>query len=201
MKTKFKTSAILLLAMISISTGLVYSQDKKTEERGTYSIETDPATFAFGGFAAHIRLKPCHSDHWVFGAGVYAMDYPDFLVNMISDNKDKGWNVRINSAFGLFGEYYFKEANSKWFTGLQVGLQNYKITNDNIANAEAKYSNILIMPSIGYNWQPFRVPFYIKPWLGLGYTAKISGENSINTATYKIAPITAFVTVHVGYTF
>ena len=126
---------------------------------------------------------------------------PDFIVNMNSDNKDKGWNVRINDAYSLFAEYYFEEANKRWFVGLQAGVQNFKNTNDSILNAESKYSNLLIMPSIGYNWQPFNFPFYIKPWLGLGYTAKISGSNSINNLTYKISPLTPFVTLHIGYTF
>ncbi len=201
MKTIFKTFAFAFFAVISVSNGSIQAQNSESVNKTTISLETDPSTFVFGGYAAHIRIKPANSKHLVVGAGAYAMDYPDFLVNMNSDNKDKGWKVRINSAFGFFGEYYFSEANSKWFTGLQAGVQNYKITNENILNKESKYSNLLLMPSIGYNWQPFHFPFYIKPWLGIGYTTKISGENSINTSVYKISPITPFVTVHVGYTF
>jgi outer membrane protein W len=57
------------------------------------------------------------------------------------------------------------------------------------------------MPSIGYNWHPFKSQFYIKPWFGLGYTSKISGDNSINNVEYNISPFVPFATVHVGYTF
>ncbi len=123
------------------------------------------------------------------------------MVNLNADNKDNGWNVRINSAISLFGEYYFREANNKWFVGLQTGVQNYKNTNNNIANKESKYSNLLIMPSLGYNWHPFKNKLYVKPWLGLGYTTKISGDNSIDNLSYKISPLVPFVTLHVGYTF
>jgi hypothetical protein len=42
---------------------------------------------------------------------------------------------------------------------------------------------------------------YIKPWMGLGYTTKVSGDNSIDGKEYDIAPLVPFLTLHVGYTF
>jgi hypothetical protein len=191
-----KITSVLLLVTVALSAKLM-AQEKTGENKTTFSIETDPSTFLFKGYALHFRIKPKNSKHAVIGAGAYALEMPAFLVNLTAENKDKGWNVRINSAFSLFGEYYFNEANNNWFAGLQAGVQNYKNTNDNIPNTENNYSNLLVMPSIGYNWHPFKNGLYVKPWLGLGYTTKISGDNS----TYKIAPVTSFVTVHVGYTF
>jgi hypothetical protein len=182
-------------------TTYLFAQNQTTNNRTLISIETDPSTFAFNGYAMHVRIKPKNSKHLVVGAGTYALDLPSVLVNMNDENQDKGWNVRINSAYSLFSEYYFKEANYKWFVGLQAGIQNYKNTNENLANKESKYSNLLIMPSIGYNWYPFKFPLYVKPWFGLGYTSKISGVNHIDNSTYDIAPLVPFLTLHVGYTF
>ncbi len=174
MINKFKTISLAMLTIIGLSTTAVKAQDKITESKTTFSIETDPSTFAFKGYAFHIRIKPKDSKRFVFGAGTYALDLPSIMVDMNKDNKGKGWNVRINSAYSLFAEYYFKKANHKWFAGLQTGVQNYKNSNDDISNKESKYSNLLVMPSIGYNWQPFKFPLYIKPWFKLGYTTKIS---------------------------
>jgi len=198
-----KTISITLLVIFCLSTSKSEAQNtiQNTKNKTTFSIETDPSTFALGGYAIHIRIKPKNSQHLLIGAGSYATDFPGFLVNMNSENKDKGWNVRINSAYSLFGEYYFKEANSKWFLGLQAGVQNYKNSNDNVPNQESKYSNLLIMPSIGYNWAPFSFPLYVKPWFGIGYTSKISGSNSIGDLTYDISPIVPFIALHIGYTF
>lgn len=203
MKTKFKSISLAMLVIFCLSVLKTEAQEtsENAENKFTFSIETDPSTFALGGYAFHFRIKLKNSQHLTFGAGTYATDFPGFLVDLNADNKDKGWNVRINSAYSLFGEYYFKEANKKWFAGLQVGVQNYKNTNDNIPNEESKYTNLLIMPSIGYNWAPFRFPLYFKPWLGLGYTTKISGDNSINNLTYEISPFVPFIAVHIGYTF
>lgn len=203
MKTKMKSISLAILALtcLSYSTVNAQEQNNNSENKTTISIETDPSTFAFGGYAFHFRIKPKNSQHVLIGAGTYALNMPDFLINMNAENKDMGWNVRINSAYSLFGEYYFKEANKKWFVGLQAGVQNFKNTNDNIANEQSTYSNLLIMPSIGYNWQPFHIPLYFKPWFGLGYTSKISGDNTIGNLSFDIAPLTPFVTLHVGYTF
>ncbi len=203
MNTKIKSISFAILAFLCLSVSKIEAQDsnKNHENKTTFSIETDPSTFAFGGYAFHFRIKPKNCNHLLIGAGTYGMNMPDFLINMNADNKDKGWNVRINSAYSLFGEYYFKEANKLWFVGLQAGVQNYKNTIDNIPGKESKYSNLLVMPSVGYNWQPFSFPFYVKPWFGLGYTSKISGNNAIDQLTYTISPLTPFITVHIGYTF
>jgi hypothetical protein len=201
MKTTFKLIAIVLLSIISFSSTTLLAQEKTTTNKTTFSLETDPSTFLFKGYAFHIRIKPKNSNHFIIGAGTYALDLPSLMVDMNKDNKNKGWNVRINSAVSLFGEYYLEEANKKWFVGLQIGVQNFKNTNDYIPNKESKYSNLLIMPSIGYNWHPFQSPLYVKPWIGIGYTSKISGDNSIDNSNYSIASILPFVTLHLGYTF
>ncbi len=201
MTIKIKTIAITFLTIINLGTTKIMAQERRVKEKTTFSIEIDPSTFLFKGYAFHLRIKPKNSEHIVIGAGAYALDLPSFMVDLNADNKDKGWNVRINSAISLFGEYYFKEANNKWFMGLQTGVQNYKNTNDNMVNKESKYNNLLIMPSFGYNWHPFNEKLYLKPWLGLGYTTKISGDNLIDNVSYKISPLVPFVTVHVGYTF
>lgn len=201
MKTTKTTILAIIVAITAIFTTSVAAQsDNQTKGKATLSIETDPSTFMFNGYALHLRFKPANSEHFVIGLGTYAMDMPDFFIGQA--NSTDGWNVRINSAIGIFGEYYFSEANSKWFAGLQASLQNYKNTNDNVADAVAKYSNVLVMPSIGYNWKPFsKLGLYIKPWLGIGYTTKVSGSNEIGTYKYNISPVVPFPTVHIGYTF
>lgn len=198
--TTVKQIVLAVLTFFVLGATEVNAQSNSTKSKTLLSVETDPSTFLFKGYAAHIRVKPKGSGHLVIGVGTYALDLPDLMVNMNNDNKNKGWNVRINSAWSLFGEYYLKEANKKWFAGLQTGVQNYKNTNDRITNKESKYSNLLIMPSVGYNWQPFKFPMYVKPWLGLGYTSKISGSNSIDNIKYDISLFVPFITLHIGYT-
>jgi hypothetical protein len=194
-----KTFVAALLAVFSFLAMPLVAQTQTTAPRTHVSIETDPSTFTFNGYAFHIRIQPKNSKHFVIGAGTYALDFPAFMVDMNSKNKDKGWKVRVSSAYSLFGEYYFGEAGTKWFAGLQVGVQQYKNSNPGKEVRDMKYANLLLMPSIGYTWQPFKFPLYLKPWFGLGYTSKVSGSNVSNGVAYDISPVVPFVTLHVGY--
>jgi len=197
MKTKFKTTMIVI-ALIGTSFFSVTAQE--VERKTKFSIEIDPATFVFNGYAAHLRIQPKTFDHLLFGVGIYAMDIPSLLVDFNKNNKDEGWNVRLNKGFGLFGEHHFSEVNKKWFVGAQASIQEYKIENDNLVG-DNKFTNVLAMGYVGYTFQPFKFNLHIKPWAGIGYTSKISGDNIIAGQEYDISPITMFATLHIGYTF
>lgn len=165
-----------------------------------FSIEIDPATFAFKGYGFHLRVKPKNSEHLLVGFGAYAMDFPDLLVDLNDNNKDQGWNVRLNQGYGLFGEYHFSEVNKKWFLGGQLALQEYKIQKD-YYDGESKYTNVLLMATGGYTLQPFDYNLYFKFWGGVGYTVQVGGDNSIGDAEYDISPILMFGALHIGYIF
>lgn len=165
-----------------------------------FSIEIDPATFAFKGYGFHLRLQPKKYNHLFIGIGTYAMNMPDVLINFNKNNKDKGWNIRLNQGYSLFGEYHFNEVNHQWFIGSQIGIQEYKIQNEAAVGHE-KYTNLLAMGYFGYTIKPFNNPFYIKPWAGIGYTTKLSGQSILADLAYDISPVTMFTTLHIGYTF
>lgn len=192
---------LLILAITMITTLSVSSQNTDLQHKKTrFSLEIDPATFAFKGYSAHLRIQPKMSNHYLFGLGVYAMDMPSFFVDLNDKNKDKGWEVRINQGYGLFGEYHFAQVNHKWFVGSQISLQEYKIEQAGL-NKDSKYQNFLLMGYGGYTLQPFTLPIYFKAWGGLGYTSKVSGDNILGEQEYEISPISMFATLHMGYTF
>lgn len=197
MKTKRKL-AMIVLSLTFTATSLLAQE--KDDRKTKFSIEIDPVTFAFGGYSAHIRIQPKTSDHSLFGVGIYAMDFPDVFVDFNSKNKDKGWDVRLNQGYGFFGEHHFTEVNRKWFVGTQISIQEYKIENESIGGSE-KFTNFLTMGYFGYTIKPFKNNMYIKPWAGIGYTSKISGNNTLGNLEYDISPITMFATLQIGYTF
>jgi len=197
MKTKLKLAMIVLSLTFTANSLLAQEKDNRKTK---FSIEIDPATFAFKGYSAHIRIQPKTSNHLLFGVGIYAMDFPDVFVDFNSKNKDKGWDVRLNQGYGFFGEHHFTEVNRKWFIGTQISIQEYKIKNESISGSE-KFTNFLAMGYFGYTIKPFKNNMYIKPWMGIGYTSKISGNNTLGNLEYDISPITMFATFHIGYTF
>lgn len=194
MNTKIK-SLVIAIALIGIMATSTLAQEKTR-----VSLEIDPVTFISSGYSAHLRIEPKSNEHLLLGAGIYAMDMPSAIVNFNENNKDQGWDVRLNQGYGLFGEYYFNEANRKWFLGAQTSIQQYKIEKES-ETGTSTFNNALVMAYGGYSFQLFQSNLYIKPWAGIGYTAKISGENTLGNSTYDVSPITMFATLHIGYTF
>jgi hypothetical protein len=190
---------VLSVTLIILFNSSVFAQQAENRKT-TFSIEIDPATFAFKGYGFHFRVNPKNHKNLLVGAGAYAMNFPDVLVNLNSKNKDQGWNVRLNQGYGLFAEHHFLEVNKKWFVGGQLAIQQYKIQKD-FFDGQSSFSTVLLMGTGGYTLQPFSFPVYFKFWGGVGYTAKISGENSIANAEYDISPLLLFGALHIGYTF
>ena len=196
---KSRTVILALSLIIGMSTS-VSAQENETTNKTKFSIEIDPATFAFNGYGVHFRIQPKNSEHLVLGVGTYGMDFSSILVDMNEHNKNKGWHVRLNQGYGLFGEYHFSEVNKKWFAGTQLAIQEYKIQKDYF-DGESKYTTMLLMAMGGYTLQPFDFPVYFKFWGGLGYSGKIGGENTIGQEEYKVDPLLLFGALHIGYTF
>ena len=194
-------SFLLLVTILGISTLSVKAQTTEPKEGKTkFSIEIDPSTFVFKGYSAHLRIQPKSSNHTLYGLGIYAMDMPSLFVDINKDNTNKGWNIRINKAIGLFSEYHFKEVNRSFFVGAQVGMQQFRIELDGTSGSE-KFINTLLMAYRGYTLQPFEFPLYFKFWGGLGYTDKLAGKNTLNEQEYDISPVSVFATLHMGYIF
>ncbi len=197
MKTTF---TILLFCVLSIQNLIAQTGIKPQENKIKFSLEIDPATFFMKGYGLHLRIQPKTCDHLLFGLGAYSLDLPKAMVDFNKENKGKGWDVRIQHGLSLFGEHHFTTVNQKWFIGAQAGVQKFRLKQEHSEN-ETTYSNALAMTYVGYTFNPFNNNIYIKPWVGLGYTTKISGENTLNNQSYDIAPLTYFATLHIGYTF
>lgn len=193
-----RTAIAIIVSILSVNF-TTKAQDVATNKT-KFSIEIDPVTFAAKGYGVHFRIQPKNSEHLLLGIGTYALDIPSFLVNMNDKNKDKGWNVRANQGYGIFGEYHFKEVNRKLFVGTQIALQETKIEKEGETGSK-KFTNLVAMGYFGYTFKPFKNNLYIKPWAGVGYNSKVSGTNVLGNATYDNAAISYLLTLHLGYTF
>jgi hypothetical protein len=182
-----------VLAALVMSTAL----NAQEVNDGTFSIEIDPATYAFNGYALHLKKSFKALPKWEFGLGTYSMDFPDALVNMSPENRDKGWGQRLDKGFGFFVDYFFKENQEGLFTGIQLAHQEYDIERN---GASSEYTTFLAMGYVGYQYE-FYNSFYVKPWIGLGHNTQVSGSNKVNGMVFEVPSIIVFPTVHVGYKF
>ena len=173
-----------------------------TQDYGSrLSMELDPVTFLYKGYSLHVRYQPMFSERLLIGVGTYALDLPEPIVDLNSKNRDLGWKARVRSAYFLSGEFYAKEANNGWFVGEQIGFQSFKVFNENEDRGSASFNNMLLLTYVGYSWHPYKGSFYIKPWVGLGYTQKVDGLNTVGSMKYDISPLYGFLTFHIGYNF
>ncbi len=179
---------------------MVVNNPLSAQDKNEFSIETDPATYLFKGYALHGRWSPAHTPHWRLGLGAYAMDFPKILVDLNPKNAGKDWDVRLLNGIGLFTEYFLKKDRQGWFGGIQTALQRYELKQPE-KPGKARYDILLIMPYAGYRWFPGQSGLYITPWMGLGYARKISGTVHLAGKTFDVAPLVPFITVHIGYTF
>lgn len=183
------------------------------KHKNRWTIEVDPLVpFALKGVGFHLFVSPKKLPRFNFGLGIIAHgNVPDFIINTDANNKDKGWIYKINQGAGIEFEYYFKEQNNKWFTGIQLFTEEINITNKNEPNINEHRTNIgMAVARLGYSWQPFKkIGFYAKPWFGIGYTDIISNAFSkevisntqVGNYKYHIQTLTPFATVHLGYKF
>ncbi len=171
------------------------------QEKNRFSLEIDPATYALGGYAVHLRMTTPALPGWRFGFGAYALDFPDLFVDMNPDNKDESWDVRLDSGIGLFAEFTPGGKDRGWFAGGQVAVQRFQVGNEQEGTAQAEFSTLLLMIHTGYRWFPSASGLYLQPWAGLGYAGKISGETQVGSRTYAVSPVVPFMTLHLGYIF
>jgi hypothetical protein len=200
-----KALACLMLpaAIVAGSPSIAHAAEEiRTTEapRANLFVETDPAMFALGGFAAHVRFRLPAAPNWSFGAGAYALTLPSFMVDLDSADRGQGWTSRITFAAGAFVDRFFRDDGEGLFVGAQLSGQRFRLTRSDTSGQTA-FTNLLVMPRVGYFWRPFQAGFYVMPWLGVGGTARVEGDVVLGGRRYDVFPVVAFATVHVGWRF
>jgi len=153
-----------------------------------FLLEIDPLTFVQKGYSLHIAL----------GAGTYALDLPQPLVELNHNNK--GWEDRINNAYVIFFDYLFDEKIEGWTIGGEITSQEHKVS---IAGETTEFKSLAYLARVGYHFVLFRSSLYFYPWLGIGSTHLTSGTAvlPISGKTFDYSNVAAFATLHVGWRF
>lgn len=162
-------------------------------------VETDPATFAFGGHSAHLRVAPKELPGLVVGAGIYGLDMPSFITDVNSENRDEGWNATIKNGYGLFFDYHPSGEAEGLFFGLQAAIQEFGVERDSSVEHRS-FHVALAMARVGTLWKPFDLGFYLLPWAGVGGSFAVGDSGrTLGGEEYDVAPVSGFATLHVGW--
>ena len=196
-----------MLIVLGFSFSIGYTQETKRTE---FILEIDPLPYLLGGVGGHIGWSPKNTGKITMGLGFVAKpEFPDAFINQNSKNKDQGWQLKVNQGMGIWGQYYLKEQNQGWFTGIQLFTQEIQLTNTNYPGETDRTNTLLIAVQGGYVWYPFsKHNFYLRPWGGLGYQTtisptfepdKVDPDLQIGNKKYYLAGIMPFATLHLGY--
>jgi hypothetical protein len=188
----------MLLAISTLGANVFLASHSNAESQ--FYIETDPATFLMKGDSFHIKYSSTSLPNWRFGLGTYSLEFPSALVDVNSENKNKGWDVEVTRGVGFFSEYYFNESLDGLMVGLQVSEQKMNVSSSKL-NESAEFTNGMAMGSIGYRYNFEGTNFYVLPWAGFGYTTTTDGKDERVASTYDQDPWIGFMTFHLGYSF
>ena len=160
-----------------------------------FLVEIDPLTYVQEGYSLHLRY---HTDPWTLGVGTYAIDLPLVLVEL--NDRNEGWQDKIDSAYVFFLDYHLSREKNTWLVGLEITTQSHEVK---FENQTASFDAVAYLTRVGYHYEPFDNGLYLFPWVGVGYTNILSGSPSLASGdeTFDLKNVTSFATLHVGYRF
>lgn len=163
-------------------------------------VEGGPVAYVSNGYSLIVRKQLAERPNEVLGIGVYGMNLPADIAANTSGNQGKGWSVKLRGAAGIFWDSYSNNDVRGWSLGVHVAVQDIVLSNNNYTgNAELR--TLFILPRISYQWYPFDGNFYLVPFVGYGYTHKLSGSTMVGTIAYKVPEFTPLLMLHAGYRF
>ena len=165
------------------------------------SVDTDPTTFAFHGYSVWVMAKPAGTRHVRAGVGGFGLDFPSFLVPLLGrGDDDDGWDLSVRAAMG-FASYQLGDRKGLYI-GAYAGYLQSRHTRDD-AMGIADRHNVTVLPTIGYQWFPFRSGAlrgaYVQPWAGATIWIPVGGTTTLAGHTFKDPYVIPLVAAHVGY--
>jgi hypothetical protein len=194
-----KSKLIVFLAALLIVINFNARAQENTQNR-LFSVEINPLAFAFGGWSIGGTYHPNKLNRWVFNTAAYRFKMPKTFVEQIPGNENKGFELRINSAFSLGADYYpWKNNRSGFAFGISAVYANFEVTNKH-ESGEANYSSLYLVPRTSYTWFVFR-GLYVMPWVGVEFHQKISGNTQVGSQVFKPMTTQFSPNISIGYAF
>ena len=192
-----KTLNVILLIFINLAANA--QCDSVANQSNNYlALELDPAPFILGGCSFSVKYSPEKFNHIAFTGSVYCSKFPDRM--MSKSNYENGFrNLRINTSYALFADYFIKQNRTGFYFGPSVFLYSKSvgtIASSEVADFKSIYPNL----RIGYVYKPFkRNGFYINPWFNFGKELALDNNNSIAGKEFSSNPFSYILAIHLGY--
>jgi hypothetical protein len=204
-----KTALVTVLVVVAATPALADEPPRaeptaKPSAPWKLSIDSDPSTFALGGYSLWAMAKPARTHHLRVGVGAFAIDFPSFLVPYLNRSGETGWSLDVRAVMGFAG-YFFGDRKGLYL-GAYSGYLQSRHRRDDMPGVASR-DNLTVLPTIGYQWFPFATATsalrgaYLQPWAGATFWIPVGGTTTLGTHTFKDPYVVPIAAVHLGYEF
>ena len=198
-----KLTIALGVSLIVVSHAWAQSTSVSESQRGSFSVTVNPVFYLLGGYSVkgfyHLPRK------WSFGLAIEAgFELPDIARDQFFDNNEDitvDWDYLV----GAEVRYRFNDSNvDRGFYALgTVGYEGWTIRDD--AGQEDAFDNWYASIGAGYNWYPFKKPyFHVGATYNVIFILNNTEERVVGDSRYSIngvVPPSFFPTFLVGWRF
>jgi len=173
---------IFSLAMLVVLIGApVVGQAQSVE------VEVDPLPYVFNGFSVGVGLV---TDDVRLDIEAFSIEVPKAMHgNEAFTNRVYGLSIRAN--------YYYRGAESGWFSGLDLDLTSFGVTHDETGETVRKFQIRTGVTPVGYK-ASITDRLYVKPWVGVAYVLGTE-PISIGEDTFEQGPFSPFPALNIGW--
>lgn len=174
---------------ISIISVIFAFAEKAHSQTWRLSIEQDLLPYLTGGYYGAFWVGKGHMRGRALVAHV---NKPSFIV-------PNGFTNNQVTAFALLADFFPKEKWTGWHMGAGIVLWQSSIQSNQRLQT-AKYENVLLNGSIGYNWK-LGTHFYVCPWAGMHLKVGGTSTVSVDNVSFETPLLTPEASVKLGWVF
>ena len=179
-----------------VLTGLV-ARPAGGDEPHRLHAEVDPLPFALGGYGGQIGFRGAGQPRLRFAVASFALDVPDAIAQLDSDND--GFHVRVRPSGALYCLYFLSGPRGGWVAGGSLRYLRLEYSHDRVADQRARIGELSIEAIGGYKWHPWDAGFYLQPWLTIARALARSGDAVVGDREYQQPFVQFFATVNLGW--
>jgi hypothetical protein len=176
---------------------LLIAADVAAEEPHRLHAEVDPLPFILGGYGGQIGFRAAQAPRLRFAAASFALEVPDAVAQLDSDND--GFHLRVRPSGALYCLYFLSGTRGGWVAGGSLRYLRIEYTHDDVPGAETDAGELSVEAIAGYKWHPWDAGFYLQPWLTVARTLARSDDAVVGDHTYQQMFLQLFSTVNLGW--
>ena len=159
--------------------------------------EVDPLPFILGGYGGQIGFRAAQAPRLRFAVASFALDVPDPVAQLDSDND--GFHIRVRPSGAFYCLYFLSGTRGGWVAGGSLRYLRLEYSHDDVPDAETDVGELSVEAIAGYKWHPWDAGFYLQPWVTVARALARSDDAVVGDHEYQQMFVQLFATVNLGW--